>query len=42
MNKELVLITPDVIEECLCEALDVYEKKTSSQNTRKTSKWPLQ
>ncbi|WP_278321728.1 hypothetical protein [Clostridium homopropionicum] len=30
MNKESVLITPEVIEECLCECLDVLEKNTSS------------
>ena len=35
MNKKLELITPDVIEECLCESLDVYEKKTSSHRTTK-------
>jgi len=39
LNKKLELITPDVIEECLCESLDVFEKKTSSHRaTKKISK----
>lgn len=28
MNKEAVLFTPDVMEECLSESLDVAEKNT--------------
>lgn len=28
LNKNLKLITPDVIEECLCESLDIIEKNT--------------
>ncbi|MDF2883557.1 MAG: hypothetical protein K0R54_4114 [Clostridiaceae bacterium] len=28
MNKKSTLITPDVIEECLCESLDILEKST--------------
>jgi len=28
LNKKSVLITPDVIEECLCESLDILEKNT--------------
>lgn len=27
LDKKLVLITPDVIEECLCESLDALEKR---------------
>lgn len=30
LNKEPILITPDVIEECLCEAFDFPEKDTPS------------
>jgi hypothetical protein len=26
LNKELVIITTDIIEECLCESLDILEK----------------
>jgi len=29
LNKESVLLTPEVIEECLCECLDILEKNTS-------------
>lgn len=29
MNKKSALITPDVIEECLYESLDIAEKNTS-------------
>ncbi|MBV7275223.1 hypothetical protein [Clostridium thailandense] len=41
MNKKSKLITPDVIEECLCESLDIIEKSTlilekNSSSHRKT------
>lgn len=32
MNKESVLITPDVIEDCLCESFDIVEKNTFTHN----------
>jgi hypothetical protein len=35
LNKKLVLITNDVIEECLCESLDILEKNTSSYRKNK-------
>ncbi len=39
LNKKLVLITPDVIEECLCESLDTLERKvTTHRKSKKTSK----
>lgn len=46
MNKQSILITPDVIEECLCESLDAAEKNTiflekntsSRKSTQKSSK----
>lgn len=28
VNNKSILITPDVIEECLCESLDILEKNT--------------
>lgn len=38
MNEKSVLITPDVIEECLCESIDNQEINTSShRNDKKTS-----
>jgi len=38
LNEKSVLITPDVIEECLCESLDTQEKNTSShRKAKKTS-----
>jgi hypothetical protein len=30
LNKESAIITPDVIEECLCESLDILEKSNSA------------
>lgn len=30
LNKKTVLITPDVIEECLSESLDILEKNTQA------------
>lgn len=46
MNKQSILITPDVIEECLCESLDTVEKSaiflkkntSSHKSTQKSSK----
>lgn len=46
LNKNSVLITPDVIEECLCECLDKLENRTtfvekaasSHHNSQKSSK----
>ena len=46
LNKNSVLITPDVIEECLCECLDNLENRTvflekdttSHHNSQKSSK----
>ncbi|WML37599.1 hypothetical protein [Clostridium sp. OS1-26] len=46
MNKKSTLITSDVIEECLCESLDILEKRTisiekntpSHRRARKSSK----
>jgi hypothetical protein len=29
LNKKSVLLTPDVIEECLSESLDILEKNTA-------------
>lgn len=29
LNKNIVIITQDVIEDCLCESLDVLEKNNS-------------
>lgn len=36
LNKESVLITPNVIEECLCESFDIVEKKISSHRNPKS------
>ncbi|MDF2988345.1 MAG: hypothetical protein K0R50_3855 [Eubacterium sp.] len=36
MNKDNVLLNPDVIEECLCESFDIFEKY-SSHNQDNTS-----
>ncbi|WP_162533846.1 hypothetical protein [Clostridium drakei] len=30
LNKKLILITSDVIEECLCESLDSLEKRVKT------------
>ncbi|WPC43226.1 hypothetical protein [Clostridium sp. JS66] len=30
MNKKLTVITSDVIEECLCESLDILEKRVKT------------
>lgn len=38
LNKELLLITFDVIEECLCESFDVVEKNNLSHKRRKSPK----
>jgi len=46
LNKESILITPEVIEECLCECLDIVEKRTiflendtpSHNNSQKSSR----
>ena len=39
LNKKKILITPDVIEECLCESLDAPEKKAlAHRKIKKTSK----
>ncbi|HEY5584046.1 MAG TPA: hypothetical protein VIK78_06095 [Ruminiclostridium sp.] len=37
LNKESVLITSDVIQECLCESFDIAEKKTPSHSRIKES-----
>lgn len=34
-DKESILITSDVIEECLSESLDIIEKETASHNKSK-------
>ncbi|CAB1246040.1 hypothetical protein ACFHWD_20010 [Clostridium sp. MT-14] len=34
-NKKSILITPDVMEECLCESLDIIEKNTQSHKKNK-------
>ena len=38
LNKDLVLITFDVIEECLCESFDVVEKNNLSHKRRTAPK----
>jgi hypothetical protein len=39
LNKESVLITPEIIEECLCESLDALDKNTQSHSkTQKSQK----
>ncbi len=37
MNKDNVLLNPDVIEECLCESFDIFEKYAAPHNQDKTS-----
>ncbi|ALU38301.1 hypothetical protein WX45_03401 [Clostridium ljungdahlii DSM 13528] len=37
MKKENILITPDVIEECLSESLDTIEKKACSYSKKQKS-----
>jgi hypothetical protein len=31
LNKNTVIITSDIIEDCLCESLDIFEKNNISQ-----------
>ncbi|AKA72275.1 hypothetical protein CSCA_5150 [Clostridium scatologenes] len=38
MKKKSILITPEVIEECLCESLDIIEKNPISYNKIKKCK----
>jgi hypothetical protein len=37
LNKEMVLITPDVIEDCLRESLDAPERNTLLRSKKETS-----
>ena len=38
LKKKLILITPDVIEECLSESLDILEKNILTTNHIKIQK----
>ena len=35
MNKEAIIITQTVIEECLCESFDIVEKTDQTHNKSK-------
>jgi hypothetical protein len=38
LNKESLVLTPDVIEECLCESFDITEKHINIPLHDKTQK----
>jgi len=37
LNKEVLIITADIIEECLCESLDIVEKGNPISKKNNTS-----